>query len=145
MKNKKPLIIALVAIDVIITITLLVISIVMLANTVGKSAADILNAKGFIGYLQNHTTFYFCLFVLPLFILLAANIIGLVVYVKKTTQTEQVKVSDLSEQQKAELMKQLQSDLLKQAAEEKKEESKQEVTEEAASEEKKNLGDSKEN
>ncbi len=132
MKNKKPLIIALVAIDVVITITLLVISIVMLANTVGKSAAEILNAKGFIGYLQNHTTFYFCLFVLPLFILLAANIIGLVIYVKKTTQTEQVKVSDLSEQQKAELMKQLQSDLLKQAAGEKKEETKQEEKNEPA-------------
>ncbi len=141
MKNKKPLIIALVAIDVIITITLLVISIVMLVNTVGKSAADILNAKGFIGYLQNHTTFYFCLFVLPLFILLAANIIGLVVYVKKTTQTEQVKVSDLSEQQKAELMKQLQSDLLKQATEEKKEEPK---TEPVPSEEKKDSENTRE-
>lgn len=113
MKNKKPLIIALVAIDVVITITLLVISIVMLANTVGKTAAEILNAKGFIGYLQNHTTFYFCLFVLPLFILLAANIIGLVIYVRKTAKAEPVKVNDLTEEQKAELRKQILADLQK--------------------------------
>ncbi len=117
MKNKKPLIITLIAIDVVITISLLVISIVMLANTVGKSAAEILSAKGFIGYLQNHTTFYFCLFVLPLFFLLAANIIGLVIYVRKTTKSEPVKVNDLTEEQKAELRKQILADLQKQQAE----------------------------
>lgn len=117
MKNKKPLIIALVALDVVITISLLVISIVMLVNTIGKTRADILAAKGFIGYLQNHTTFYFLLFVLPLFILLALNIIGLVVYVKKTAKEEPVKVNDLTEEQKAELRKQILADLQKEQAE----------------------------
>lgn len=113
MKNKKPLIITLVCIDVAITVTLLVISIIMLANTVGKTAAEILSATGFIGYLQNHTTFYFCLFVLPLFILLALNIVGLVVYVRKTTKSEPVQMNELSEEQKAELRRQILADLQK--------------------------------
>lgn len=114
--NKKYLWITLVAIDVCITVALLVISIIMLAKTVGKSAADIKNATGFIGYLQNHTTFYFCLFVLPLFILLALNIIGLVIYVKKTAKSEPVKVNDLSEEQKAELRRQILADLQKETS-----------------------------
>ncbi len=127
MKIKKPLAIALIAIDVCITVFLLVISIIMLVQTVGKSASDILNATGFIGYLQNHTNFYFCLFVLPLFILLALNIIGLVFYVRKTTKEEPVHVSDLSDAQKEELKKQLLADMMKkqtESQEEKKEETK---------------------
>lgn len=114
MKNKKPLWITLIALDVAITIALLVISIIMLSQTVGKTAAEIRAAKGFIGYLQNHTTFYFLLFVLPLFILLAANIIFLVIYVRKTTKAEPVKMDELTEEQKAELRKQILADLQKQ-------------------------------
>lgn len=127
--NKKPLIIAAVSIDVIITVFLLVISIIMLVQTIGKSANDILNATGFIGYLQNHTTFYFCLFVLPLFILLALNIIGLVFYVRKITKeedksTSNIHVNDLSDAQREELKKQLLEDMLRQQS--KKEETKNE-------------------
>lgn len=114
MKNKKPLWITLIALDVAITIALLVISIIMLSQTVGKTAAEIRDAEGFIGYLQNHTTFYFLVFVLPLFILLAANIIFLVIYVRKTTKAEPVKMDELTEEQKAELRKQILADLQKQ-------------------------------
>lgn len=114
--SKKALLIAAIVLDAVITIALLVISIVMLAETVGKSAADIQNGTGFINYLQKHTTFYFCLFVLPLFILLALNIVGLVFYVRKTSKNEPVKVTDLSDAQKEELKKQILADLQKQAA-----------------------------
>lgn len=122
--SKKALLIAAIVLDAVITIALLVISIVMLAETVGKSAADIQNGTGFINYLQKHTTFYFCLFVLPLFILLALNIVGLVFYVRKTSKNEPVKVTDLSDAQKEELKKQILADLQKQAAASPKDEDK---------------------
>ncbi len=127
--SKKALLIAAIVLDAVITIALLVISIVMLAETVGKSAADIQNGTGFINYLQKHTTFYFCLFVLPLFILLALNIVGLVFYVRKTSKNEPVKVTDLSDAQKEELKKQILADLQKQAAASTKEDDKKDETE----------------
>lgn len=113
-KNKKPLIISLVIADVAITITLLVISIIMLSQTVGKSAAQIKASKGFIGYLQNHPTIYLVTCVIPLFLILAANIISLVFYVKKVTKAEPIQMSELSDEQKNELKKQILADLQKQ-------------------------------
>ena len=119
MKNKKPLIISLVVLDLAITIALFVISIIMLAKTIGSNGKV---AEGFIGYLQTHTTVYFFAFVLPLFLLLAANIIGLVIYVKKTTKKEPVKVQDLSAEQKEALRQELLRDLQGGSQEETKEE-----------------------
>lgn len=86
----------------------------MLANTVGKTPAEIqANAQnGMIGYLQNHTTVYFFGFVLPLFVLLAANIIGLVLFVKKTSKSEPTQLNDLSEEQKEALRQELLKDLM---------------------------------
>jgi uncharacterized membrane protein len=53
-------------------------------------------------------------FVVPLFILLAANIIGLVVYVKRSTQKKKITASELSAEDKkallAELLKEEQDD-----------------------------------
>jgi hypothetical protein len=112
MKNKKPLFIALIALDLALTIFFLVISIIMLANTVGKTPAEIAANTGFIGYLQNHTTVYFFGFVLPLFVLLAANIIGLVLFVKKTSKSEPTQLNDLSEEQKEALRQELLKDLM---------------------------------
>lgn len=111
MKNKKVLYLVLIALDVIITVSLLVISIIMLSQTIGHTASEIATHTGFIGYLQNHTTFYFCLFVLPLFILLAVNIIGLVIYVKRSTKAEPVQLNELSNEQKELLKKQILKDL----------------------------------
>ncbi len=111
MKNKKPLFITLIALDVAITVFLFVLSIIMLANTAGKSAADIENAEGFIGFLMKNPMVYGLGFVLPLFVLLAANIIGLVIYVKKTAQKGPVKVNDLSDEQKEALRQELLRDL----------------------------------
>lgn len=127
MKNKKPLFIALIALDLAITIFFLVISIIMLANTVGKTPAEIAANDGFIGYLQNHTTVYFFGFVLPLFVLLAANIVGLVIFVKKTSKSEPTKLKDLSEEQKEALRQELLKDLASPKQEEPaKEENKEE-------------------
>ena len=86
----------------------------MLANTVGKTPAEIMaNAdNGLIGYLQNHTTFYGLVFVVPLFVLLAGNIVGLVIYVRKTSKTEPTQLDDLSEEQKEALRQELLKDLM---------------------------------
>ena len=111
MKNKKPLWIILISLDVAITVALFVISIIMLASTVGKTSADIAQAEGFIGYLQKNPTIYLVGFVVPLFVLLAANVIGLVLYVRHSTKKEPVKVNDLTDAQKEALRAELLKDL----------------------------------
>lgn len=110
-KAKKPLLITLLVIDIIATLGLAVFNIIMLANTVGKTAAEIITAEGYIGYLQNNPTVYLVSYVIPLFVLLAGNIIGLVIYVRKSTKKEPIKVNDLSDEQKEALRKQLLEDL----------------------------------
>ena len=112
MKNKKVLWITLIALDVLITGVLFAISIIMLANT-PKSAEERDAMTGFIGYLVKNPTVYLVAFVIPLFVLLAANIIGLVIYVRKTTKREPVKVNDLTEAQKEKLRQELLNDLAK--------------------------------
>ena len=106
MKNKKPLIITLVAIDVAITIFLFVISILMLAN----ASKDRETVGGLIGFLMNHPMVYGLAFVVPLFVLLAGNIVGLVIYVKKSAK-KNVKVQDLSDEEKEALKKEILKDL----------------------------------
>ena len=110
-KSTKVLIITGIALDVAITVFLFTISIIMLAKTAGKTANDIENATGFIGYLQKHPLVYGLAFVVPLFLLLAGNIIGLVIYVKKTSENKPVQVNDLSEEQKEALRQELLKDL----------------------------------
>ena len=112
MKNKTPLFIVLIALDVAITVFLFVISIIMLAKVAGmQNRADIDNEPGFIGFLMRNPTIYGLGFVLPLFVLLAANIIGLVMYVKKSAKREPVKVNDLTDEQKEALRQELLRDL----------------------------------
>lgn len=111
MKNKKPLFIALISLDVIITIALFVISIIMLAN-VSKTAGERAIMTGFVGWLVNlNPTIYGVAFVVPLFLLLAGNVIGLVIYVRRSAKREPVKVNDLTEEQKEALKKELLRDL----------------------------------
>ena len=115
-KSKKVLIIAGIAVDVAITIFLFVISIIMIALLIkyGSGREAIRHADGLILYLLNNTTFYFWLFVFPLFILLAGNIVGLVFYVKKTSSKEApAQLNDLSEEQKEALRQELLRDLMK--------------------------------
>ena len=115
-KTTKYLIIAGIVIDVAVTIFLFTISVIIL-TLIGKytvrNASE--HASGLILYLLQHTTFYFWVFVFPLFVLLAANIVGLVFYVKKTSAKENAptKLDDLSEEQKEALRQELLKDLLK--------------------------------
>ena len=127
MKNKKILLISLVSIDVAITAFFFVIHIIMLAN-LAKSPEERETVGGLIGFLmkQENNAVYLWGFVVPLFVLLAANIIGLVLYVRKTTKKEPVAVSDLTEEQKEALRQQLLKDLAGQSKEEPKPEEKKE-------------------
>lgn len=121
-KSTKYLIICGVAIDIVITIFLFVISIIMLV-TIGKygnAKQAEANASGLILYLLQNTAVYFWGFVFPLFVLLVANIIGLVFYVKKTSANENAptKLDDLSEEQKEALRQELLKDLMKDSVKE---------------------------
>ena len=112
-KYKKPLFITLITLDVAITIFLFVLSIIMLANA-GKTDIERQAMTGFIGWLVNLEAWvYGVAFVVPLFVLLAANVVGLVIYVKRATKKEPVKVSDLTDEQKEALKKELLQDLNK--------------------------------
>ena len=114
MKNyKKPLLIGLIVLDVAITIFLFVISIIVLVTMANSSNLNdaIAKSSGLIKYLLQNRTIYGIFFVLPLFLILAANIVGLVFYVKKTAKKEPAKLEDLSEEQKEALRQELLKDL----------------------------------
>lgn len=112
-KYKKPLLIGLIALDVAITVFLFVISIVVLATIGANKTIDeaARQSTGLIKYLLTHKWFYFWLFVIPLFAILAVNIVGLVVYVRKTTKKEPAKLEDLTDEQKEALRQELLKDL----------------------------------
>lgn len=111
MKNKKPLFIALISLDVLITVGLFAISIIMLAN-VSKTAGERNAMTGFVGWLVRLKPWqYGVFFVVPLFILLAVNIVGLMMYVKKAARKEPVQVNDLTDEQKEALRQELLKDL----------------------------------
>ena len=116
MKDKKWLWITLAVLDVAVTVFLFVIHIIMLANIVGKTAEEVEQIRmgtGLVAYLMKNSTVYLVAFVIPLFLILAANIVALVFYVKKQTKKEPVKVSDLSDEQREALKKELLKDLEK--------------------------------
>lgn len=108
-KTKKILLISGLVIDVAITVFLFIISIIMIVKSMSGVKDD---PRSFIGYLQANPTVYLCVFVIPLFVLLAVNIILLVIYVKKT-ERKKVTVDELNSNQidalKAELLNDLKS------------------------------------
>ena len=114
--KKKALIICGGVLDVGITVFLFVIHIIMLANITGKTDDELIalrNQDNLIGLLMRNNGLYLGAFVIPLFVLLAVNIVGLVFYVKKQTKKEPVQVSDLTDEQKEALKKELLKDLEK--------------------------------
>ena len=116
MKNlKKPLIIAGLVLDVGITVFLFIVSILILAKVIPAATLNeaINNSKNMplIYYLLQHKEVYFGAFVLPLFVLLAGNVIGLVIYVKKTSSKQPAQLDDLTEEQKEALRQELLKDL----------------------------------
>lgn len=122
-KYKKPLLISIVVLDFAITVFLFVISIIMIAtlakykNNPQSAAAA---SSGMIKFFIQNTTAFLWIVVIPLFALLAANIIGLVIYVRKTSKKEPAKLDDLSDEQKEALRQELLKDL-QSGGEEKKE------------------------
>ena len=115
MKNyKKPLLIALLVLDVAITVFLLTISIIMIVKigTHNRDPQAAAAASGpMIAFFIKNPNLFLGLCVVPLFALLAANIVGLVVYVRKTSKKEPAKLEDLSEEQKEALRQELLKDL----------------------------------
>ena len=113
-KYKKPLIIGLIGLDFAITVFLFIVSILMLARMAkypNNPQAAAAASTGMIRFfIQNPTAFLF-ICVIPLFILLAVNIVGLVIYVRKTSKREPAKLDDLSEEQKEALRQELLKDL----------------------------------
>ena len=87
----------------------------MLAKVIGKQPYQIQeminHEKGLIPYLAGHLSVYGFAFVVPLFVVLAANIIGLVLYLKKGLKREKITASDLSEEEKEALKKELLKEL----------------------------------
>lgn len=123
-KSKKILFISLFCLDMALTIFLFVVSIIMIA-TMPKTKSEI-DQTTFIGYLQYNPTVFLLAFVIPLFILLAANVAILIWYIKKSSKAKQVKLNDLSDEEKEALRKELMKDLSGSSDEEKEEEQRNE-------------------
>ena len=114
MNKKKILFISLAVLDIAVVVFLFVVHIIMLANVVGKTPTELEIFKqksGLFPYLAGHLTVYGLAFVLPLFLILAGNIVGLVLYIRKSMKKENVTVNDLSEEEKEALKKELLKDL----------------------------------
>jgi len=111
---KKTLVFIGLGLDIAITVFLFVISIILLVKSFTMSDVQIRAAEpGLITTFQQKPNLFLGVCVIPLFVLLAGNITGLVVYIKKTEKKPEVKVSDLSEEQKEALKKQLLEELSK--------------------------------
>ena len=111
-KYKKPLLISLVVLDVALIVFFLVLSIMILVTVTKYKNQAAANSEGLIkAILQMKPVASFFAFVLPMFLVLAGNIIGLMMYVRKTTKKEPAKISDLSEEQKEALRQELLRDL----------------------------------
>ena len=118
---KKGLLIGGIVLDVGITVFLLVVSIIMLATmpSNGVDMQDAIKTNGpFIGYLQQNPTVYLFTCVVPLFLLLGLNIVGLVMYIKKAGKTKAT-LAELSDEQKDALKAELLKDLTESKKEEK--------------------------
>lgn len=128
-KNKKILIIIGVCADLIVTLFLFVLSIIFIAVVGRYGVQDAPNhVSGFLVPLMKNPTIYGLTCVVPLFLLLALNIILLVIYVKKTAAKENAptKLDDLSEEQKEALRQELLRDLMKSSNKEEPENNKEE-------------------
>lgn len=122
-KAKKILFIALFAVDVALTVFLFVVSIIMLATL--PEYKDDIDPSTFIGYLQANPTVFLLAFVIPLFVLLVANIVALVFYFKRNNEKKKVGLNELSDEEKEALRRELMKDLA--GGGEEKEEKKEDI------------------
>lgn len=112
-KAKKILFIALFCLDIALTIALFVISIIMLATMPSATELAAMTGKeGMIQYFQKNPTVFLVAIVIPLFLLLFANIGILVWYVKRSTKPKETSLNELSEEEKEKLKQELMKDLL---------------------------------
>lgn len=115
-KTKKVLIIGGLALDALVTITLFVFSIILLAN-MPESKMDI-DRESFLGWFQIDPIRILLLDVLPLALLLALNITITFTYIKKTgpqKEKKQVTLNDLSDEEKEALRKKILQEMLEES------------------------------
>ena len=123
--------------DVVVTIFLLVLSIILLANI--SRRAELVNANGFMGMIYffmanpKGPTVFLCAVVIPLFVLLVVNIILTVTYyqkeaAKESKEKKSTSLSDLTDEQKEAIKRELLASMV--ANEAAKEEPKQELVKE---------------
>ena len=121
-KYKKPLLIALVVLDVALITFFLVVSIMVLVTVSKYKNEAVSHSSGLIqAILKMNQWASFFAFVVPMFLVLAGNIVGLMLYVRKTSKKEPAKIEDLSEEQKEALRQELLKDLQGNTEENKKE------------------------
>ena len=114
MKNKKILWIVIAAIDVAIVGFLFVIHVLMLVNVFKLNPAELqeyIKEPGMFPYLAGHLNVYGFALVIPTSLILALNIVGLVLYLKKSAKREKITAKDLSEEEKEALKKELLKEL----------------------------------
>ena len=80
-------------------------------NTAAK-CSTISGNEGMIQYFQKNPTVFLVAIVIPLFLLLFANIGILVWYVKRSTKPKETSLNELSEEEKEKLKQELMKDLL---------------------------------
>ena len=110
---KKILIFSGIALDVAVTVFLFVVSIIMLA-TMPPSGTDMQafyeENKGMITFFQANPTLYLLTCVLPLVLLLIANVVFLALYIKKAAKRK-IALNELSDDQKAALREAILKDM----------------------------------
>lgn len=113
--NKKVLWIALIGLDVALTIFLFVIHIMMIVTLAQHPDNDFSTVTGLIGTLikKENLKIYLGAFVIPTFVILAGNIIALVIFVRKQTKKEPISYDQLTDEQKEALKKELLDDINK--------------------------------
>lgn len=117
MKNKKALWITLFSIDVAVTLFFFVINIIMLSMVIGRGDGVRPDPNTFFGWLQVNYTAYFWLFVFPMILVLVANVVGLIIFVKKQTKKKPITVDDLTEEEKQKLLAQIAGNINKEKEE----------------------------
>lgn len=84
---------------------------VTMPDSLGMQKMKQEGAKNFIQWFQLNNIAYLCIGVIPLFILLIGNGVGLYLYVKKNSAKKALQLNDLSAEEKEALRKELLNDL----------------------------------
>ena len=119
-KTKKILYIALFALDIVVTLFLLIVPLIIIFTK--PDLPTEIDKSTFIGYFQGTPNAILFVFVIPGIALLGLNIFILIRFIKKTNEKKKVQLNELSDEEKEALRKELMKDLASPKEEEKKEE-----------------------